>query len=312
MLAAALATFFAAISPSIFSTNHSNNGNCDAQGGKNSVACSSDSGASVSQQALYTAGLLHDYQSLDRGVLSYTKVQSLKTAATLLFKITVTDAGRGKQLAPLTQFDGMTIYPADVPTGGIVGVQIVTCQNLTCQSLSDLQQPVLSKGDQADWYWNITAGTPGHAAITLRADTYDQGSTQTLHSEIININVNVVSTSAFDSQQTREKIANATKGIAGDIETIGAIATAIVAVGGIVGWIVMQKRKRRSSSDATSDKPSSGGNESADKSRDNGDEPTAAESRPMGNKPSGTGWPVLGGKPLVDEHCGRVVLQARD
>jgi hypothetical protein len=245
------------------------NDDCNARGGGNTVTCSTtNNGSYSSQQALYTARLFKDYQSLDRGVLSYTKLGSLKTAATISFKVAVTDTGRGEQTAPLTHFNGMIIYPEDIPTGGIVGVQIVTCKNLTCQSLSDIRQPVLSKGMQAEWYWNITAGTPGPALITLRADTYDQGSTQALSSEIINLNVSVVPTPAFNNQQTHEKITSAARGITGDIETTGSIAGAVAAVGGIVGWIVMERRKRRDSS-AASGNPSGGGRESADKSRRN-------------------------------------------
>jgi hypothetical protein len=203
----------------------------------------SGSPAPPAQQQLYTATLLKDYESLDRGVLSYSPIGSLKTAATAQFEVTVTDTGKGPQLARLADFNGMTVYQQDVPTGGIVGVQIVTCGNLTCASLSDPRQPVLVKGQQANWFWSITAGTPGPALITLRADTYDQGSTQTLKTEIINVKVNVIPTPAFNNQQTHKKIAGAAKSVTGDIETIGSVAGSIVAVGGIVGWLYVKRRK---------------------------------------------------------------------
>lgn len=289
-VAVGLAGYLTVLAPG--NATYTNNGECNAQGGKNSVSCSTSNGeaASLSQQALYAATLRNDYQSFDRGVFSYSKIGNLKTAAIVRFKATVTDAGRGEQLAPLQQFDGMTVYPADVPTGGIVGVQIVTCENLICQSLSDLKQPVLLQGEHADWYWNIIAGVPGHAVITLRVDTYDQGSTQTLSSEIINIDVNIVSTPAFTSQQNQEKIANAAKGITGDIETIGSIATAIVAVGGIIGWLAVKRRKRRGGKDTSSDKASEG-NAPPSKPSDEDDKQGVPAGEPAGNKPSGTGWP---------------------
>jgi hypothetical protein len=196
------------------------------------------------QQTLYVARLLADRRALDRGVLSYSRIGSLATATTASFEVTVIDVGNGPQLAQVTEFNGMDVYQQDVPTGGIVGVQIVNCANLTCTSESNLMQPVLEKGQQADWLWTITAGTPGPALITLRADTYDQGSTQTLSEEVINVNVKVFSTSAFNQQQSHKKIVAVAKNVYGGIEVAGVVAGAVLAVGGIVGWIIMMARKR--------------------------------------------------------------------
>jgi len=193
---------------------------------------------------IYKTKLLKDYESLDRGVLSYSPIENLKTAATIRFEVSVTDIGRGPQQVQVTDFNGMTVYQQDVPTGGIVGIQIVTCDNLTCASESDLRQPVLYKGQQGHWFWSIIAGTPGPALITLRADTYDKDSTLSLQAEIINIKVNVVPTAAFNHQQNHKRIASATKSLVGDIETIGSMAAAVVAVGGIAGWIAVKGRKR--------------------------------------------------------------------
>jgi hypothetical protein len=198
-----------------------------------------------SEQELYAAKLSRDRQSLDRGALSYSPIGRLKTGSATRFRVTVTDVGRGPQLVRLTRFDGMNVYQQNVPTRGIVGVQMVTCGNLTCRSQSGLRQPVLFRGQRADWFWSITAGAPGPALITLRADTYDQGSTQSLSEEIINIDVTVVPTPAFTRQQHRQKVAAAAKGIVGDVETIGSIASAVAAVGAIAGWIVMMSRRRR-------------------------------------------------------------------
>jgi hypothetical protein len=206
-------------------------------------ASASSSEAGSSEQVIYKTKLLKDIQSLDRGVLSYSPIESLKTAATIQFEVSVTDIGRGPQQVRLTAYDGMTVYQQDVPTGGIVGVQIVACEDLTYASESDLRQPVLSKGQRAHWFWSIIAGTPGPAMITLRADTYDQNSTLSLESEIIYIKVTVVPTAAFNYQQSHRRIANAAKSLVGDIETIGSMAAAVVAVGGIAGWIAVKRRK---------------------------------------------------------------------
>ena len=202
-------------------------------------------GPDQSEQQLYVARLSQDRQSLDRGVLAYSSIGNLKTAATAQFQVTVTDTGKGPQTARLTSFNGMTVYQRDVPTGGIVGVQIVACENLTCHSESGTTQPVLEKGQQAQWFWTITAGTPGPAVITLRADTYDQGTAQSLSEEIVTVDLRVVATAAFNTQQNHAKIATVTDSVVGDIETIGSIAGAIVAVGGIVGWVIMMRRKRK-------------------------------------------------------------------
>jgi len=197
-----------------------------------------------SDQELYTATLGRDVQSLDRGVLTYSPIRTLKTAATTEFKIRVIDVGRGPQHSKVTEHNGMVVYQEDVPTGGIVGVQIVSCENLKCLSESSSKQLVLSQGYFATWYWQITGGTPGSAKITVRADTYDRGSDQTLHEEIIHFNVKVLPTVAYRHQQSRAKVANTAKSVVGDIVTIGSVATAILAVGGVIGWVVARRRKQ--------------------------------------------------------------------
>ena len=98
----------------------------------------------------------------------------------------------------------MIVASDDVPTGGIVGIQIATCFNLTCDSMSSPKQPVLQQGMQATWLWQITAGTPGPAQIMLRVDTYDQGSGQTLAEEFVSVNGSVAATAAFKQQQTHK------------------------------------------------------------------------------------------------------------
>ncbi len=219
---------------------------CSNSQSPNSSAGSSGTGAEAqSQQQLYVAKLTRDRQSLDRGILSYSHLGALNTAATTQFEVTVTDVGTGPQQVQLTAFNGMSVFQQDVPAGGIVGVQIVRCGNLTCSSESGQTQPVLARGQQAQWWWNVAAGAPGPALITLRADTYDQGSTQSLSEEIINVGVNVVATSAYHQQQSHQEIAATTKSVLGDIDTIGSIAAAIGAVGAIVGWIVMMRRKKK-------------------------------------------------------------------
>lgn len=216
--------------------------------------------AAPSAQSLYATKLRQDYQSLDRGVLTYTPIGHLKTGATTLFEVMVTDVGRGTQRLHVTQSGGWAVYQKDVPAGGIVGVQIVNCENLICQSESSVVQPVLFRGLSDYWSWVITPVKPGLAAITLRADTYDQGSDQTLSEEIIRVNGMVEPTAPYVNHQHHEEVANTAKSVVGDIITIGSVATALLAIGGIVGWI-FTRRRRHGNSDSQSAAPSTGNSE---------------------------------------------------
>lgn len=211
---------------------------------------SASPGGTISSQQLFTTRLADDRKALDRGVLSYSPLGRPKTGATVQFEVSVTDTGKGPQLVRLTSFSGMTVDQQDVPTGGVVGVQIVTCEDLTCDSMSDLRQPVLAKGQQASWLWNITAGTPGPAVIMLRADTYDENSGLTLSTEYVTIKANVVATSAYTAQQHHKKVLGIATSVTGAIVTIGSVAGAIVAVGGIVGWAINRRQSNRRKSKA--------------------------------------------------------------
>ena len=210
-----------------------------------SCCATKPSPARPSEQDIYAAALRQDLQSLDVGVLTYSPIRSLETSATTDFKAVVTDIGQSpRRTTRLTEYRGMVVYQQDVPTGGIVGIEIVDCENLKCLSESSSKQAVLSRGDSATWHWRISAGTPGAAEIVLRADTYDQGSNQTLSEEIIQVSMKVSATIAYTHQQNNGKIARVTTSIVGDIETAGAIAGAILAVGGVVGLAAKKKRNQ--------------------------------------------------------------------
>ena len=91
-----------------------------------------------SAQNIYAARLHNDEQSLDRGVLTYSPIGSLKTATTTQFTVIVTDVGRGAQQGPVTTYNGMVVYQQDVPTGGVVAVRD------SGLSESDMQERILS------------------------------------------------------------------------------------------------------------------------------------------------------------------------
>jgi hypothetical protein len=179
------------------------------------------------------------------GVLTYSRIRNLETGEQQRFTVIVTDVGDIRQQVKITQFNGMVVYQQDVPTGGIVGIRTVACDDLTCSGLSDVKQSVPGLGRKARWEWNLVAGAPGLGLITLRVDTYDMGSTQTLSEELIDIPIKVTPTPAFNDNQRRAKIAGTTRSAIGYIETIGSVAAAVVSVGGLVGWIVMKRRERK-------------------------------------------------------------------
>lgn len=216
--------------------------------------------APIPGQDIYKAMLKRDVQALDRGVLAYSPIGSLKTGNSTAFDVSITDVGRGAQETTVTKVGGQAVFQQDVPTGGIVGIKIVDCQNLMCDSESSVTQPVLSRGDKATWWWQITARRPGSAEIKLRVDTYDQGSQQTLSEEIVPVAAKVVPTAAWEKQQSQKNISNATKSGVNLVVTLGSLAGAIVAVGTVVGWLVNRARKRkRATSNASQDDAAAAG-----------------------------------------------------
>jgi hypothetical protein len=202
--------------------------------------------AALPQQTIYNAKLLRDDRALDRGVLAYSPLRRLKTNTQVQFTVSVTDVGNGPQLVSISSVNqnGLVFYRKDVPTGAIVGVQMVACTNLKCRSESATRQPILQKNDQAEWLWQITAGAPGSAAIILRADTYDTGTNVVLREEIIQVKTTVIATSAYDQVQSHKRLSAVGKGVTNGLGMIFSIAGGIVAIGTIVGWGLVRMRKR--------------------------------------------------------------------
>lgn len=202
-------------------------------------------GQSVAGQSVYAAALQNDRASLGRGVLTFTPINRLKTGTSSFFEAVVTDVGRASQYMTVRTVNGMVVYQRDVPTGGSVGVEMVNCGGLTCKAESSGRQLVLKPRDAADWFWLITAGQPGPAEITLRVDTYDQGSQQVLSEEVINISGTVLATAAFNRQQSHHIIAAAAHTGISVTETIGTLAGSLAAIAGIVGGIIAWRRRRK-------------------------------------------------------------------
>src|ERR1700744_1705448 len=196
-------------------------------------------------QDFYAARLRQDEQSLDPGRLTYSPIGTIKTTATIQFEVVVTDVGRGLQRASLTKSNGMALYQQDVPTKGVIEAQIVDNDNLTWRQESSSRQLVLGPGDSATWVWEVTAGAPGPAKLILRLDTYDRGSGQTLHEEMLRVDGEVVPSAAYKNQKRLKEIGSVVKSAVGDIVAAGSVATAILAVGGVAGWIAANKRNLR-------------------------------------------------------------------
>jgi len=193
-------------------------------------------------QDTYREGLRKDEQSFDHGVLTYSPLGTLGTSAISQFKVVVTDVGRHPQHVQFASYHGMAVYQPDIPTGGLVGVRIVGGENLKWQQQSSPEQEVLARGASATWYWQISAGMPGPAEITLRVDTYDQGSGQTLHEEMFRVSGNVTPSPAYQHQQHHKMIAGMAKGVAGGLVKIGSVATAILAMGAVAGRVAARRR----------------------------------------------------------------------
>jgi hypothetical protein len=221
-----------------------------------SVSSPAPAGPSASsQQDIYRASLENDKASLDRGVLAYSPLSSLKTGQASTFSATVTDTGTGPQTVTVSTYDGMTVARQDVPTGGIVSVQIVGCQDLSCRGQSPVRQAVLARGDHATWVWAITAGQPGTAQIILQADTYDQNSSTALASEVMTITSTVIPTGSFTFQRRKHDVAAVTSAGLSVLDKLGIAAGAILSIGTIVGWFLARRKKAAGRGDDIGDEP---------------------------------------------------------
>jgi hypothetical protein len=197
-----------------------------------------------SPQDLFRDALENDRASLDRGVMAYSPLSQLKTGQDVTFTVTVTDTGTGPQTIAVSSYHGMTVARQDIPTGGIVSVQIASCQNLTCHSESPARQAVLLQGDQASWNWTITAGQPGPADLTLVADTYDRNTSVALASVgPVLVTGTVAPTVASQRRQRQHEVATVTNAGLSVLDKAGIAAGAIVSIGTVVGWFLARRKK---------------------------------------------------------------------
>jgi Superinfection immunity protein len=122
---------------------------------------------------LSTMRLIRDAPALDRGVLTYSKLTVVQARQTTSFEVEVTDVGRGPERSAFARVSGgRFVAPQDVPTGGIVSVQSICSNGLTCTSRSSARRVIAGPGRSATWRWDVAARSPGQARILIVATSY--------------------------------------------------------------------------------------------------------------------------------------------
>jgi hypothetical protein len=151
---------------------------------------------------IFTMKLVHDHPRLDRGVLTYTDLTAIQVRRTGLFDVQVTDVGRGLESTAFTrQLRGRLAAPQDVPTGGVVSVQITCGSGLTCTPRSaPARQEIFGVGRSGTWAWDVAATSPGNSRILLTAIRY-RGNTQTVRTQaLVTVGITVRSTPLYAVQ----------------------------------------------------------------------------------------------------------------
>jgi hypothetical protein len=127
----------------------------------------------VASEDAGSAHLAAGYAQLDRGLLTYTPLKTLRAGAPTEFHITVTDVGHGAELtsAP-TLYHGQAVDPDDVAADTEVAVQIVCADGLTCQSQTSRTSQFVGPGQPGTWAWRLTAAKAGTALVGIVAVSY--------------------------------------------------------------------------------------------------------------------------------------------
>jgi Superinfection immunity protein len=204
------------------------------------TACSSAGRATPpargSSPQIFTMKLINDHPRLDRGVLTYTDLSTMQVRQAALFDVQVTDVGRGLESTAFTpQLRGRLAAPQDVPTGGVVSVQITCGSGLTCTPRSAPgRQEIFGVGRSGTWAWDVAATSPGNSRILLTAIRY-RGNTQTVRTQaLVTVGITVRSTPLYAVQAA----VDARKG------TLAAAAAAMLAVAGALGAVLALRRRK--------------------------------------------------------------------
>jgi hypothetical protein len=151
--------------------------------------------------------------ALDKGVLTYRRPARLETGVPVILTLTITDIGRFPQgsltAAKLSGTLGLTVYPGDVPTGGIVGLRTSLCSNLTCQPLDRIATQVIAgQGEQRSWSWELTPEQPGSASVVISTSIYIGAISSPIVQKVIPIEMTVMATPAFNHHRQRQNRAH--------------------------------------------------------------------------------------------------------
>lgn len=112
---------------------------------------------------------------LDHGVLTHSKLTTMQARQRASFEVAVAGVGGGPGRA-----------------GGIVSVQGICSNGLTCTPRSSARQEVAGPDRSAAWHWAVTARSPGEARILIVAITsYRRGSKLVLNrvSDVVRVRI---------------------------------------------------------------------------------------------------------------------------
>ena len=185
---------------------------------------------------LFTMKLTNDHPRLDRGLLTYSELTTLQVRQTTPFDVQVTDVGRSPEHTPFTrQLRGRLAVPQDVPTGGVVSVQITCGRGLTCTPRpGPARQAIFGVGRTGTWAWDIAATSPGNSQIQLTAVRY-RGNTQVGRTQtVVAVDLTVQSTPLYAVQAA----VDARKG------TIVTGSAAMLAAAGTLGAMLALRRRK--------------------------------------------------------------------
>ena len=192
--------------------------------------------ASGPSPQLFTMKLINDHPRLDRGLLTYRQLTTLQVRQTASFDVQVTDVGRSPEHTPFgRQLRGRLAAPQDVPTGGVVSVQITCGRGLTCTPQpGPARQAIFGLGRTGTWAWDIAATSPGNSQIRLTAVRY-RGNTQVVRTQtVVAVGLTVRSTPLYAVQAA----VDARRG------TVVTASAALLAAAGALGTMLAMRRRK--------------------------------------------------------------------
>jgi hypothetical protein len=212
-------------------------------------------------QDLFQQHIIQDERALDKGVLTYPALPTLKAGLPAMLSVTVTDLGEHPGGSVTNQYysqnTDMVVYPRNVPTGGIVALHLTCVASVYCQALSSTRQAIIGFSASKTWDWDLTPLQAGSTSVTITATTYDGDTTTVLDEEIIPIRLTVEEgpwwAEVDDWWHAITRFTNTTAGL---ITTVGG---AVAVVAGGAGW--MRRKRARKDQSQPDQKKTSGEDE---------------------------------------------------